>query len=174
MRRVLTTASLQAGEGLSHSGAARLTRISTCVRPTLKNVLLVSPPARADPPIDSLRSTAVSSKSYKQITHDLNQSIAKIRAEAPGTMAGFSAMSKSAMEAGALSAADKELIALAIGVATHCDGCIGFHTKALARLGVERAKLMETLAVAVYMGGGPSLMYAADAVRAYEEFTAAP
>ncbi|ODV09902.1 MAG: hypothetical protein ABT19_14170 [Rhodanobacter sp. SCN 68-63] len=119
--------------------------MSTCVRPTLKNVLPVSPPARADPPIDSLRSTAVSSKS-----------------------------SKSAMEAGALSAADKELMALAIGVATHCDGCIGFHTKALARLGVERAKLMETLAVAVYMGGGPSLMYAADAVRAYEEFTAAP
>ena len=116
----------------------------------------------------------MSSKSYKQITHDLNQSIAKIRAEAPGTMAGFSAMSKSAMEAGALSAIDKELMALAIGVATHCDGCIGFHTKALARLGVERAKLMETLAVAVYMGGGPSLMYAADAVRAYEEFTAAP
>ncbi|MGA0588455.1 carboxymuconolactone decarboxylase family protein [Dyella sp. KRB-257] len=115
----------------------------------------------------------MSSKSYKQITHDLNQAIARIRIEAPGTMAGFSAMSKSAMEAGALSAIDKELMALAIGVATHCDGCIGFHTKALARLGVERAKLMETLAVAVYMGGGPSLMYAADAVRAYEEFTAA-
>ena len=31
---------------------------------------------------------------------------------------------------------------------------------------------MEALAVAVYMGGGPSLMYAADAVQAYEEFSA--
>jgi len=31
---------------------------------------------------------------------------------------------------------------------------------------------METLAVCTYMGGGPSLMYAAEAVRAYEEFTA--
>jgi len=29
---------------------------------------------------------------------------------------------------------------------------------------------METLAVCVYMGGGPTLMYAAEAVRAYEEF----
>ncbi|HNK04065.1 MAG TPA: carboxymuconolactone decarboxylase family protein, partial [Accumulibacter sp.] len=28
------------------------------------------------------------------------------------------------------------------------------------------------LAVCVYMGGGPALMYAAEAVRAYEEFTA--
>jgi AhpD family alkylhydroperoxidase len=88
-------------------------------------------------------------------------------------MAGFSAMSKAAMDGGALSAVDKELIALAIGVAGRCDGCIGFHVKALVRLGVERAKFMETLAVAVYMGGGPSLMYAAEAVRALEEFGAA-
>ena len=28
---------------------------------------------------------------------------------------------------------------------------------------------METLAVCAYMGGGPTLMYAAEAVRAYEE-----
>jgi AhpD family alkylhydroperoxidase len=29
----------------------------------------------------------------------------------------------------------KELIALALGVAAHCDGCLGFHVKALARRG---------------------------------------
>lgn len=114
----------------------------------------------------------MSSKSYAQITQDLNRAISAIRAATPDTMAGFSTMAKSAMAPGVLSAVDKELMALAIGVATHCDGCIGFHTKALVRLGVEREKLMETLAVSVYMGGGPSLMYAADAVRAFEEFSA--
>jgi AhpD family alkylhydroperoxidase len=113
----------------------------------------------------------MSGKSYVQITQDLNRAIGTFRSAAPATMDGFSAMSRSAMAAGALSAVDKELMALAIGVATHCDGCIGFHTKALVRLRVERDKLMETLAVAVYMGGGPSLMYAADAIRAFEEFT---
>lgn len=117
--------------------------------------------------------TVMSSKSFVEITRDLNRAITTFRAEAPGTMAGFSAMSKAAMDGGALSAVDKELIALAIGVAGRCDGCIGFHVKALVRLGVERAKFMETLAVAVYMGGGPSLMYAAEAVRALEEFGAA-
>ena len=76
------------------------------------------------------------------------------------------------MKGGALSELDKELLALAIGVAQHCDGCIGFHVKALIRLGVTREQLMETLGVCVYMGGGPALMYAAEAVRAYEEFTA--
>ena len=65
----------------------------------------------------------------------------------------------------------RKLIALAIGVSARCDGCIGFHVKALIRLGVTREQLMETLGICTYMGGGPSLMYAAEAVRAYDEFT---
>lgn len=52
----------------------------------------------------------------------------------------------------------------------HCDGCIGFHAKALARIGVAREQVIEAPAVAVYMGGGPSLMYAADAIHAFDEF----
>lgn len=113
----------------------------------------------------------MSSKSFTQITQDLNQALATFRGAQPDTMAGFSSMAKAAMSPGVLSALDKELIALAIGVAARCDGCIGFHVKALMRLGVSREQLMETLSIAVYMGGGPSLMYAAEAVRAYEEFT---
>ncbi len=112
----------------------------------------------------------MSSKSYKQLTQDLGKAVGTLRAAQPGTLDGFTAMSKAAMEPGVLSAIDKELMALSIGVATHCDGCIGFHVKTLVRLGASYAQLTETLAVAVYMGGGPSLMYAADAVRAWEEF----
>ncbi len=85
-------------------------------------------------------------------------------------MAGFSALAKGALKAGALSEVHKELIALAIGVAGQCDGCIGFHAKSLVRLGATREQVMEALAVAVYMGGGPALMYAAQAVHAYDEF----
>ena len=47
--------------------------------------------------------------------------------------------------------------------------CIGFHMQALARAGATRAEVEEALAVAVYMGGGPSLMYAANALAAFEE-----
>ncbi len=112
----------------------------------------------------------MSSKSYKQLTQDLSKAVGTLRAAQPNTLEGFSAMSKAAMEPGVLSAIDKELMALSIGVATHCDGCIGFHVKALVRLGASYEQLTETLAVAVYMGGGPSLMYAADSVRAWEEF----
>ncbi len=111
-------------------------------------------------------------KSYTQITADINKGIAKLREGAPDAMAGFSALAKGAMKAGALAAEQKELIALAIGVSGHCDGCIGFHAKALARLGCSRDQVVEALAVAVYMGGGPSLMYAADAMHAFDEFLA--
>ena len=111
------------------------------------------------------------SKSFVTITSDVSRSLDTLRQEIPDTMRGFSQMAKGALQAGALSELQKELIALAIGVASRCDACIGFHVKALIRLGVTREQLMETLGVCTYMGGGPTLMYAAEAVRAYEEFT---
>ena len=108
------------------------------------------------------------SKSFTLITHDVSKALGTLRNDIPETMLGFNAMAKAALAPGALSALDKELIALAIGVSSRCDACIGFHVRALIRLGVSREQLMETLAVCPYMGGGPSLMHAAEAVLAYE------
>ena len=109
-------------------------------------------------------------KSYQQITQDISAYAAELRKAAPETMDGFYAMAKGAGKAGVLDEKTKELIALAIGVSARCDGCIGFHAKALVRLGATREEIAETLGMSVYMGGGPSLMYAADALRAYDEF----
>jgi len=114
----------------------------------------------------------MSSKSFTTLTTDIAKALETFRKEAPETLQSFYSLSKAAMKGGALSERDKELIALAIGVTSRCDGCIGFHVKALVRLGVSREQLMETLAICTYMGGGPALMYAAEAIRAYEEFTA--
>jgi len=89
-------------------------------------------------------------------------------------MQAFSALAQAATRDGVLDKKTKELIALALGVAARCDGCIGFHTEALVRLGATRQEVEETLGMAVYMGGGPSLMYAADAITAFEEFEKQP
>ncbi|MBS0508302.1 MAG: carboxymuconolactone decarboxylase family protein [Proteobacteria bacterium] len=110
-----------------------------------------------------------SASDYKTLTRGISSNIAQLRSSQPEVMQGFSAMSKAALAPGALDAKTKELIALGIGVAARCDGCIGFHTQALARLGATRAEVHETLAMAVYMGGGPALMYAANAVAAFDE-----
>lgn len=113
------------------------------------------------------------SKSYPDITKRISDNMKSLRAGIPDTMQGFSAMAKAATQDGALDKKTKELIALAIGISTRCDGCIGFHVKALVDLGVTKEELEETLGMAIYMGGGPSLMYAADAMLAYEQFTQA-
>ncbi|GAD20428.1 MULTISPECIES: carboxymuconolactone decarboxylase family protein [Comamonadaceae] len=109
---------------------------------------------------------------YRDLTKQITSNLAPLRASAPQVMKSFAEMGKAAIADGALDAKTKELIALAIGVATRCDGCIGFHAKALARLGATKAEVHETLGVAVYMGGGPSAMYAANAVAAFDEFMA--
>jgi AhpD family alkylhydroperoxidase len=84
-------------------------------------------------------------------------------------MKAFSDLASATTKDRVLDKKTKELIALALGVAARCDGCLGFHTQALAKLGVTKQEIVETLGIAVYMGGGPSLMYAADAMSAFEQ-----
>lgn len=110
------------------------------------------------------------SKPYPDITKCISANIKTLREDISDTMQGFSAMAQAATKEGILDKKTKELIALAIVVSTRCDGCIGFHTEALVKLGATRKEIEETLGMAVYMGGGPSLMYAADAMLAYEQF----
>lgn len=110
--------------------------------------------------------------SYKQLTQDVMANLAPLHKGVPQVMKGFGDMGKAAIADGALDAKTKELIALAVGVAARCDGCIAFHTKALVKLGATEAEVHETLGVAIYMGGGPSAMYASNAVAAFNEFSA--
>ena len=109
-------------------------------------------------------------KSYKDIIADTSSHIAKLRKDIPEVMQGFYALSAAAGKAGALDEKTKELIAMALSVAARCDPCVGYHAKALVKLGATRAEVEEMLGMCVYMGGGPSLMYAAAAIAAYEEF----
>jgi AhpD family alkylhydroperoxidase len=116
---------------------------------------------------------STSPASYLELTQAVSKNLATLRADIPDTMKGFNDLARAATSDGALDKKTKELIALALGVAAHCDACIGFHMKALVRLGATKAQVEEALGMAVYMGGGPSLMYAANAVAAFDEFSAA-
>jgi len=110
-------------------------------------------------------------KDYHEITTEINHSLAKFRKEIPEVMQGFATLAQASTKEGALSTKFKEMIALALALGTKCDACIGFHVQALVKLGVTREEFLEVLAMCTYMGGGPSLMYAADALKAYEQFT---
>jgi len=109
--------------------------------------------------------------SFTELTQNIRFNLAPLRKDLPDVMTAFSTMGKAAIAPGALDSKTKELIALAIGVANRCDGCIGFHSQALVSLGASMEEVQEALGVAMYMGGGPSVMYAANAVRAFQEFS---
>ena len=114
------------------------------------------------------------SQSFPDLIDDLNAAIGKFREGAPEPMRGFSMLAREALKPGALDVKTKELIAMGIAVAVRCDGCIGFHAKAAIGAGASRQEILETLSMAIYMGAGPSMIYAAEALRAYDELSPAP
>ena len=103
---------------------------------------------------------------------DIEANIATFSKEVPQTVKGFGQMGQAAKAEGHLSEKTKEFIALGIAVSTKCDSCIGFHVRSLVRLKTTREELTEALAMATYMGGGPSFAYSAKALAAYDEFSA--
>ena len=111
-------------------------------------------------------------KDWDQMATELSGAIKEVRLGSPEVMKAFSAMAAAATTPGALDGKTKELIALAIAVAIRCDGCVAFHAQAAVKHGASREELMETMGMALYMGAGPSLMYAAQAVEAYDQFAA--
>lgn len=114
----------------------------------------------------------IESSTYRDLTRVTSARLGTLRSGTPDVMKSVGDLGRFAMADGVLDRKTKELIALALGVAARCDACIGYHIQALVKLGVSRPELDETLGVAVYMGGGPSLMYAANAIAAFEEFSA--
>ena len=115
----------------------------------------------------------IESTNFRDLTKGVSARLGTLRSGAPDVMKSFGDLGRFAMADGALDKKTKELMALALGVAARCDPCIGYHMQTLVKLGVSRQELDETLGVAVYMGGGPSLMYAANAIAAFEEFSGA-
>lgn len=107
------------------------------------------------------------------LIQSINQNLAPFRKAQPDALQAFGQLARASMAEGALSAKTKELLALAIGITQHCSGCIGFHVKALLKLGCTKQELEEMLAVCVYMGGGPALMYTAEALAAYDQMAVA-
>lgn len=107
---------------------------------------------------------------YRELTAGVSAALAKLRADIPETTRGFSALAQAAGKPGALDKKTKELIAMALSVGARCEPCVGFHAEALVKLGTTRAEFEEMLGMCIYMGGGPSLMFAAHAIQAFEEF----
>ena len=64
------------------------------------------------------------SQSYKEAAAAISAKLKNLRQEIPDTMQGFNQMAAATHTDGALSKKTKELMAMAIGVAARCQGCL--------------------------------------------------
>ncbi|HOM53788.1 MAG TPA: carboxymuconolactone decarboxylase family protein [Phycisphaerae bacterium] len=91
-----------------------------------------------------------------------------MRQLAPDVLRGFGGMFQAVMKEGALSIREKELIALAIGLAVRCVPCINLHVQKCLHAGATSEQVLEAAGVAVMMQGGPSFTHLPEVIRAIE------
>ncbi len=89
-----------------------------------------------------------------ELVRETSRRFAELRRERPDEIQAFGEYLRRARKAGALSAKVKELMNLAIALATHCTPCVVRHTKMSLEQGATRDEILETALVAIGMGGG--------------------
>ena len=92
----------------------------------------------------------------KEYYASARESVTKVRSAAPGVASAFVNFYRATMQAGELSVREKELIALAVGLAMRCDHCIYAHARGAVKAGATRQQIIEAAGVAVMMQGGPT------------------
>ena len=103
---------------------------------------------------------------------ELNTWMGKLGSAVPEVMQGFGALHEASLKSGALDRKTKELIALGIAITVRCDGCITYHVHDALQAGASKAEVLETVSVAILMGGGPSVVYGIEAMQAVEQYQA--
>ena len=109
--------------------------------------------------------------SYPARLQDFETNSRLLASAQPAPMQAFWGLHKAVTADGALDTKTKELIALALSVAAHCDDCIAHHVVDALDAGATREEISDALGVAVLMGGGTSVVYASHAVEALEQFS---
>ncbi|MGO0122365.1 carboxymuconolactone decarboxylase family protein [Desulfothermobacter acidiphilus] len=100
---------------------------------------------------------------------EISAKLERLGKELPGPMEALGQLHRKIMGDGALTAKQKELIAVGIAVALRCSYCINNHVALAKSLGATRQEILEAVAVAVLMGGGPAAAYATEALSALDQ-----
>lgn len=107
--------------------------------------------------------------SYSEKISSMRSELRELNKGAPDAMKGFATLSKSVHDGGVLEVKQKEWLALSMALATRCEPCINFHVEAMMKAGGTREELLDILAMAIQMSGGPGVMYAGHALACWDE-----
>ncbi len=97
---------------------------------------------------------------YVDYDQTLRQSMKNIAKDAV-SMKAYTDLHVAATQNGELSMKVKELMAVSIAIATRCEGCLTYHLRNALEEGATAKEVYEAADVAIMMGGGPAVVYAA-------------
>lgn len=107
--------------------------------------------------------------SFAEDRKEMIKQSANLQKAGPEIMKSFGGLAGTVMKDGALPLKEKELIALGIAIADRCENCILWHSAGAVKAGATREEIVETIGVAILMGGGPSSAYGAKALASADE-----
>ncbi len=108
---------------------------------------------------------------WQEKINDTRKGLRNLNGAIPDTTRAFGALGATVKQGGTLDYKTKEFIALGMSIAGRCEPCITLHTEALIKAGASRDEISDVLAMAIQMGGGPSMMYAAKALECFDELS---
>ncbi len=107
---------------------------------------------------------------YPKKYQELQKLSEQLIVEIPLTMSGFGELHAEAISDGELDNKSKELIALAIAITQHSTASVAFHVHDALDAGAHRREIIETIGVAILMGGSPAMVYGCEALKALNQF----
>lgn len=97
--------------------------------------------------------------------------LAEYRADVPELSASFAQLPKATIKLGALDPKTHVQMALAIGVAVRCDGCIGLRTEDAIHCGAVQKECDGTVGIVVSTSDSPSFAHGAQVRGAFHQLS---
>lgn len=88
------------------------------------------------------------------------------------TYDAFVRLAREAFTEGALDKKTKELMAVCVSLVIHCEPCLVWHMGECIRLGASDSEIIESMEVAMEMGGGPATVTMRFGLKVLEYFRA--
>lgn len=95
----------------------------------------------------------------QKILNEIDENFKNIEGISPDYFKAFKNFMGEAVKEGVLSLKTKELITVALSVASNCTYCIALHVKKAGEAGASKAEIAEAAMVAGLIGGGPAVGY---------------
>lgn len=109
-------------------------------------------------------------RDYCKYYSDLKRGLDELEETIPTTLNGYQYLQQSSLTDGILNLKTKQLIALGIAISIGNSGCIALHVNDALIAGAKSSEILESIEVAIFMGGESSVIYGCEALEALNQF----